>query len=70
MTRTEAANSSGALFEESPRLIPPSLAGRTRRSRSAVLGGALPDSAGRSFPRITSSNGRGKVAILGVVRVR
>ena len=58
VTRTEAANSSGALFEGSPRPIP------------AVLGGALPYSAGRNFPCMTSFNGRIKVAMLGVVRAR
>ena len=70
MTRTEAANSSGALLAGSPIPIPPSLAGRARRSRSSALGGALPVSAGMSFPCMTPSSASSDVSMLGVVRAR
>ena len=49
MILTEAENSASETFVGLTRAIPPSLAGKAKRSRSASIGGGLPVKAGASF---------------------
>ena len=65
MILTEAENSASKTIVGLTRAIPPSLAGKAKRSRSASIAGGLPVKAGANFVRMISSSGWRRWLMLG-----